>query len=610
MKKIFVLIAGSLFVVLNAANIDWLVKVDKTSTVKDAQKASVDGIMPKDSKKVTTKGSENLQIHRMAGRLYFSGTEFRGIACAKLTFDNDCTQMIGFGANNFCTLFINGEQIATTEPGGNFYRPIHATNYVKNVKFKKGDNFVAMFLRPGAIGWGFAFDLIPDFSKLPATVRERDRLIEQLFPPEKAGLVAKECLYYTSTDKVCFNFETGLPTMAGIRYKKAGDKRGSIVWDSQDGVRRKASIHRVEIKGLKPATQYNYEVVELDPRTAKIKPLSKGSFTTFPEKSANTKFMIISDTQCDWIIRKTMVKKMLDIYGGRDMDFFLSLGDMSEGFADFRDEYFTNFYDEFPKNKYLKPVFFVRGNHEFRGQDGYKYSSYFGKSYYAFRHGDTFVIVLESGEDKRTFFTPGHYTLSTDTEYYFAEQREWLRNLIETPECKTAKHRIVLSHGTPFSSFNATFSKNIESMAGEFFYGKNPKCKIDLWLSAHTHAPYMYDPAAGKFFWMDNYLAYDRKSKANKAIPVERKKAFVFKEQDKKNFHFPIIVNDGPAGAGVHLSALLIETTPENIKVKMFPVSETASTYSDMKLKAPMLDVVLERGKPVRINSSKLVEVK
>ena len=80
MKKIFVLIAGSLFVVLNAANIDWLVKVDKSSTVKDAQKASVDGIMPNDSKKVTTKGSENLQIHRMAGRLYFSGTGFRGIA--------------------------------------------------------------------------------------------------------------------------------------------------------------------------------------------------------------------------------------------------------------------------------------------------------------------------------------------------------------------------------------------------------------------------------------------------------------------------------------------------------------------------------------------------
>ena len=109
---------------------------------------------------------------------------------------------------------------------------------------------------------------------------------------------------------------------------------------------------------------------------------------------------------------------------------------------------------------------------------------------------------------------------------------------------------------------------------------------------------------------MDNYLVYDKKAKANKATPVVRKSAFVFKEQDKTDFHFPIIVNDGPAGAGVHLSALFIETTPENIKVKMFPVSETASTYSDMNVKPPMLDVVLERGKPAKINSSQLVEAK
>ena len=610
MKKIPVFLIASMVIVLNAANIDWLVKVDNVSTVKDAQKASVDGVMPKDSKKVTTKGSASVAIHRMAGRLYFNGTGFRGVACAKLTFDEECTRMIGFGVNNFCTLFINGEQIATTEPGGNFYRPIHATNYVKNVKFKKGDNFVAMFIRPGAIGWGFAFDLIPDFSALPASKRERDRLIEQLFPPEKPGLIAKECLYYTSSDKVCFNFETGLPTVAGIRYKKAGDKNAVVRWDSQDAIRRTDTIHRVEITGLLPATEYVYEVVLLDKRTAKISPISKGTFKTFPAKDANSRFMIISDTQCDNIIRRTMIKKMLNVYGGKDVDFFFSLGDMSENFSDFRSEYFTNFYNEFPANKYFKPVFFVRGNHEFRGQDTRKFNQFFGKSYYAFRHGDTFIIVLESGEDKNTIWRPGHYTLNIDAQYYFEEQREWLRQLIETPECKTAKHRIVFSHGTPFYTLNGVFSKHIEIVAGEFFYGKNPKCKIDLWLSAHTHAPYLYDPAAGKFYWMDNYLAFDKKTQKNSPVPVVRKKAFEFKAQDKANLNFPVIVNDGPGGAGVHLSALLIETAPESIRVKMLPISETSSTYDDMTVKLPMLDVTLERGKAVKMHSSALVEAK
>ena len=603
MKKSLVLIAGLLALALHAANTDWLVKIDKTSTVKDALKASTDGTMPKDCKKITTKGSTPFSLNRYSGRMYYGGTGFRGIAYTKLTFDKDCTQMIGFGVNNYCTLFVNGKQIATTEPGGNFHRPIHATNYVNKVNFKKGDNHVAMFIRPGSIGWDFAFDLIPDFSALPAEKRVRDRLLEQLYPPEKSGLIAKECLYYASSDKVKFTFETGLPTMAGIRYK-TGNNKPVIIWDSQDALRSNTTIHRVDINGLQPATKYDYEVVVIDPRTAKINAISKGSFTTFPAKDANSKFMIISDTQCDNIIRKTMVRKMLAMYGGKDADFFISLGDMSENFANFRREYFTAFYDEFPANKYYKPVFFVRGNHEFRGQESRKYNAYFGKSYYAFRHGDTFVIVLESGEDKNTIYRPGHYTLNIDANYYFAEQREWLRQLIETPECKTAKHRIVLTHGTPFFSLNGFFAKNIEGMAGEFFYGKNPKCRIDLWISAHTHSPYHYDPVAGKFYRAKYSLSYDKKSKKNNQVPIVTKKPFVLKDQDKNNLNFPVIVNDGPSGAGVHLSALLVETAKEGIRVRMFPISETYSTYSDQAVKAPMLDVTLEPGKPAKINST------
>ena len=89
-----------------------------------------------------------------------------------------------------------------------------------------------------------------------------------------------------------------------------------------------------------------------------------------------------------------------------------------------------------------------------------------------------------------------------------------------------------------------------------------------------------------------------------------RKKPFVFKDQDKKNLHFPLIVNDGPSGSGVHLSALLIEATPANLRVRMFPVSETYSTYSDKTAKPPILDVTLEAGKPAKINSTTFKEVK
>jgi hypothetical protein len=105
-------------------------------------------------------------------------------------------------------------------------------------------------------------------------------------------------------------------------------------------------------------------------------------------------------------------------------------------------------------------------------------------------------------------------------------------------------------------------------------------------------------------------LSYNKASGKIERKNYERKQAFEFKDQDKNNFNSPIIVNDGPGGAGVHLSAMLIETTPANIRVRMFPVSETYSTYSDKAAKPPILDVTLEAGKTAKINSTTLKEVK
>ena len=46
------------------------------------------------------------------------------------------------------------------------------------------------------------------------------------------------------------------------------------------------------------------------------------------------------------------------------------------------------------------------------------------------------------------------------------------------------------------------------------------------------------------------------------------------------------------------------KTGADGIRVKMFPVSETYSSYSDKAVKAPIHDVTLERGKPAKIHST------
>ena len=100
MKKSLILIAGVVALALNAADINWLVKIDKSVAAKDAQKASTDGIMPADCKKITTKGSKPVSFNRFTGRMYYNGTGLNAVVYAKLTFDQDCKQMVGFGVNN------------------------------------------------------------------------------------------------------------------------------------------------------------------------------------------------------------------------------------------------------------------------------------------------------------------------------------------------------------------------------------------------------------------------------------------------------------------------------------------------------------------------------
>lgn len=554
----------------------WLFKFGENVTVAEAQKASADGTMPSDSKKFVTIGSKFFSFRPFTKRLYYTRTSPKAVVYGKFEFPQETTVNIGIGAKKYYTLFINGKQIATNEPGGTFTARTHATNYIHKVTFRKGVNHVAAFLRPGAIGWEFAFDILPDFSALPENKFHRDRLMEQLFPPAVPGLLAKECLYYLSSDSAAFNFEFGKPELAGISFRKASEPASNArtVWNSRYGIKNLTTIHRVELTGLAPATEYLYDVVTFDTNLAKLIKVSSGKFTTFPAKGTAVSFVAISDTQVDTSNRVKALQNMLSKCGGKDADFFVSLGDVAEGFDNFRAAYFTTYYDTLPKNGFFKPAFFVRGNHEYRGADVRKYSDYFGKTYYAFRHGEVFFIVLDSGEDKATLYRPGHYTLGIDTLSYLEEQRQWLKQVVESPECKNAKYRIVMAHASPLSCHNRYFVMNLRKYFGEFFYGANPKCRIDLWLAGHVHAPFHYDPVSGKLYM---------------AQPV-RKNIPAVHDVDRRDIRFPVVVNDGPGGAGHSLSITKVVCSPEGIKLTM--------TTPDGIL---IHDVILQQGKPATI---------
>ena len=92
--------------------------------------------------------------------------------------------------------------------------------------------------------------------------------------------------------------------------------------------------------------------------------------------------------------------------------------------------------------------YYVRGNHESRGNFAQKYMEYYptwtGMPYYAFRHGPVFFIVIDGGEDKPDSDIEYYGTAAFDL--YRQAEGEWLQTVLESEAFKTATYRVILSH--------------------------------------------------------------------------------------------------------------------------------------------------------------------
>jgi hypothetical protein len=129
------------------------------------------------------------------------------------------------------------------------------------------------------------------------------------------------------------------------------------------------------------------------------------------------------------------------------------------------------------------PRVFARGNHEARGAGTWSLSNTFlppgGSWYYTFSHGDTFFIVLDSGEDKPDSHI--EYAGVVDFTAYHLKQAKWLAEVFETPEYKNARHKIVLVHIPPFETDYASpaYQPIVDLL--------KTQTDIDLVMSGHTH---------------------------------------------------------------------------------------------------------------------------
>lgn len=310
-------------------------------------------------------------------------------------------------------------------------------------------------------------------------------------------------------------------------------------WDTHIGIKTESRIHSVRLTGLRPGTTYRYRVYAQEVKAHSgihvhygnaaagdvwsRKPLA---FTTLDEGKAETSFVVLNDIHGD-TARLSRLTDFAEV-ARRDLVFFN--GDMLSLF-DKEEKFFGGFMDLAVKRfASEKPLYYVRGNHETRGELAPRFHDYVvprePSLYFAFRQGPVFFICLDTGEDKPD--TDIEYAGITDYDRYRTEQAEWLRTVVASPEFRAARHHVVIQHVKPLKPGDPdAWHGDID--VWQKLVSVLDTAPIDLMICGHKHR-----------------FSYDAPSQ-NAKFPVltnDNKSAVVVETQGGK-LHVRIIADDG-----------------------------------------------------------------
>ncbi len=145
------------------------------------------------------------------------------------------------------------------------------------------------------------------------------------------------------------------------------------------------------------------------------------------------------------------------------------------------------------------PCVFSRGNHDLRGHLAERLEQFtpnsFGRSYFTFRVGCIWGIVLDCGEDK----DDGHaeYGHTVCCHAFRQRETEFLRQVIahagEEYAAENVKYRLVLAHNPFTNTFNEPFDIEFD-LYGEWVRLLREHVKPHLMLCGHTHIADVWMP--------------------------------------------------------------------------------------------------------------------
>ncbi len=315
--------------------------------------------------------------------------------------------------------------------------------------------------------------------------------IKILHGPYLQSVGETEATIVWTTDSTSIAWVELLPN-DGVEFYASAHPR---YYDTEIGIKRASRIHAVTLKGLKPGTTYRYRIYAQEVLSHNGFKVIYGNidatfvykteaprFTTLDKKKESTTFLVVNDIH----EKNDVMTRLFNNAAYKDKELIFFNGDMMSLF-DKESKLWGGFMDTAVKLfASEKPLYYVRGNHETRGQLADQFKRYVrpndDKLYYCFRQGPVFFICLDTGEDKPD--TDMEYSGITDYDNYRTEQAEWLRTVIASDEYKQTPLHVVVAHMPPRYGKDA-WHGDIE--VREKFIPILNEANVDLMICGHLH---------------------------------------------------------------------------------------------------------------------------
>ncbi|MDD3154410.1 MAG: metallophosphoesterase [Victivallaceae bacterium] len=364
---------------------------------------------------------------------------------------------------------VNHERIYSTMVQGNGGAPGQKFHSFP-CRFKKGDNEITFFVERGVDSMKFSCQLLESQIANPSAA-------ECSFPRYEASLPE---LPLVAQPLVLLEKDGSLVIRAATRTAV----KMSAVFCSQ------GKITRSEEKDPTVFHAFSYLPQATDANVsyqlyADGKAVTKEIMLRPVNPKCPARFWVLGDTQHSQAYRTTLLAQ----YGAnrrvREADFVIHIGDIDSTTDDFEGRYLAGFGNAYATFFSGLPLVALRGNHEWVGKHPQIWTRWFGtsegKTYWSFRRGATAFIVLDSAGKKSQHCDPA--TL-------IAEQREFLRRALKTPEFRAAKFHILLVHAS--KAPDAQSDAPADNLAA-ILKGIEGLDAIDLMIAGHIHRPLHLD---------------------------------------------------------------------------------------------------------------------